>query len=103
MRKNTDEYLEDSQLRKEILRHLEESRYRLTRHADEELKKDDLDLKDILYILKTGSHNKLKTQWNNRTQTWRYAIQGKTKEQKREARIIIAFVDEMLIITVMEI
>lgn len=35
-------------------------------------------------------------------QTWKYAIEGKTEDLKKKVRVIIAFVGEMLIITVME-
>ena len=103
MNKNRDGYLDDLLLKQEILKHLKEGRYRLTKHAEEELKKDDLDLIDALHVLKMGRHNSSKTQFENRAQTWRYAIQGKTKELEKEVRVIIKFVDEMLIITIMEL
>lgn len=102
MNRKSDGYLENGQLQNEILKHIEEDRYRLTRHADEELKKDDLDLSDALCVLKTGKHNHKKTEFNNKHQTWHYAIEGITKELKK-VRVIIAFVDEMLIITAMEL
>jgi hypothetical protein len=100
MKRKPDGYLEDAQLRKEILKHIEEDRYRLTRHAEEELKNDDLDLNDTLHVLKTGKHNREKTGFDNKKQTWKYAIEGITKDLKK-IRVIITFVGEMLIITVM--
>ena len=97
-----DGYLEDAQLRKEILKHLEQDRYRLTKHADEELEKDDLDLNDALHVLKNGKHNHKKTEFNNKHQTWHYAVEGITKDLKK-VRVIITFVGLMLIITAMEL
>jgi Domain of unknown function (DUF4258) len=102
MKKKQDGYLEHAQLQKEILKHLEEDRYRLTKHGDEELKNDDLDLNDALHVLKNGKHNQKKTEFNNRHQIWHYAIEGITKDLKK-VRVIIAFVGEMLIITAMEL
>jgi hypothetical protein len=102
MKRKRDGYLEDAQLQKEILKHMEEDSYRLTKHADEELKNDSLDLSDILYVLKNGKHNHKKTEFNNEYQTWRYAIEGTTKYLKK-VRVIIAFISEMLIITAMEL
>ena len=54
MERKQDGYLEDSVLKKEIFTYIEQDRYRLTKHADEELRKDDLDLNDALHVLKTG-------------------------------------------------
>jgi hypothetical protein len=98
-----DGYLKDVRLHDEIIKHIEQDKYRLTKHAEQELKNDNLDLNDALHVLKTGRHNHGKTRFDNGTQTWRHAIQGKTKELKKEVRVIIVFVDEMLIITVMEL
>jgi hypothetical protein len=102
MKRQQDGYLEDAKLRKEILEHIEKGRYRLTKHADEELKNDDLDLKDALDILKNGTHNRKKTEFNNKHQMWHYAIEGITKDLNN-IRVIIAFSGEMLIITAMEV
>jgi len=54
---------------------------------------------EILYVLKTGWHEKSKDKFDRQFQTWNYAIRGKTPEQ-RELRIIVSFdIDGMLIIT----
>ena len=57
-------------------------------------------MQDTLRILKTGKHEKAKTRFED--SVWRYAITGKTEEAKK-ARIIIAFLDEMIIITVIDL
>ena len=102
MKKKQDGCLEDAQLQKEILKHLEADKYRLTKHGDEALKDDDLDLNDALHVLKNGKHNHKKTEFSNKRQTWHYAIEGITKDLKK-VRVIIAFVGVMLIITAMEL
>lgn len=102
MEESDDGYFSDNQLRKLILEYIEQDRYRLTKHADEELKKDDLDLIDALHVLKTGNHDRSKTGFDTRNQTWKYAVEGRTKEA-RKVRVIIAFVEGILIITVMEL
>jgi Domain of unknown function (DUF4258) len=102
MKRKSDTYLQDAQLKNEILKHIKEDKYRLTKHAEVELKNDDFDLNDVLHVLKTGKHNHKKTGFDTRQQTWKYAFEGMTKDLKK-ARVIIAFDCEMLIITVMEL
>ena len=103
MAKKLDGYLEDAQLHREILKHLNARKYRLTKHAVAELKNDDLDVTDAIHVLKTGGHNNKKTGFDVHNQTWKYAIEGKTEDFNKKVRVIIAFVDEMLIITAMEL
>ena len=55
---------------------------------------------DTLRVLRIGIHEKEKTRFQD--SAWRYAIRGKT-EDYREVRVIIAFVDEMIIITVIDL
>jgi len=50
--------------------------------------------------LKNGIHEKGKTRFEEGA--WKYAIRGKT-ENFREVRVIIAFVEEMIIITVIDL
>lgn len=50
-------------------------------------------------MLRTGIHEKTKTRFE---EVWRYAIKGKT-EDRREVRVIIAFMDEMIVITVIDL
>ncbi len=98
----SDEYLDGEQLRKEILRHINSGKYRLTKHAAEEQAKDSIDLLDTLHVLKNGSHEKTKTTFSTKFQTWNYAIRGKTEDSKI-VRVIISFSNEMMIVTVMEL
>jgi hypothetical protein len=94
-----DGFLDDIQLKNNIIRHIQSGKYRLTKHAAEEQAKDDIDLQDTLHVLKTGSHEKRKTSFNNIFQNWNYAIRGKTEDLK-EVRVIISFSNEMMIVTV---
>jgi len=95
-----DEFLDDSRLKQEILHHIKSGKYRLTKHAAEEQANGNLDLLDTLRILKTGIHEKAKTRFED--SAWRYAIKGKT-EDAQEVRVIIAFADEMIVITVIDL
>lgn len=86
-----DGFLDDVRLKKEILRHIQNETYRLTKHAAEEQKNDALDLLDTLNVLRTGSHEREKTNFDNKFQSWKYAIRGKT-EGLETVRVIIAFI-----------
>lgn len=94
--------MDDIKLKTEILRHLKDRKYRLTKHAAEEQAKDKIDLEDTLHVLRTGVHEKNKTTFNNAFQNWNYAIEGKT-EDSETVRVIISFAEEMMIITVMKL
>ena len=98
----SDGFLDNVRLKQEILWHIEQGRYRFTRHAMEEHGKDELDLRDTVHVLKTGSHDQSKTSFDNKFQVWNYAIIGKT-ESLKTVRVIIAFVDEMIVVTVIKI
>lgn len=98
-RMRVDDCFDDTRLRREILDHIKNGRYRLSKHAAEEQALDGIDLLDTLHILKTGRHETEKTLFDNEHQNWKYAIRGKT-EDSVEARVIIAFSREMMIVTV---
>ncbi len=89
-------------LHNKILQHINNGKYRLTKHAGEEQANDHIDLIDTLHVLRNGSHEKTKTNFSTKFQTWHYAIRGKTEDFKN-VRVIIAFSNEMMIVTVMEL
>lgn len=93
----SDGFLDDVRLKKAILWHLDNGKYRLTKHAAEEQAKDAIDLGDTVHVLKTGSHDKSKTLFNNAFQAWHYAIKGKTEDLKN------VFSQQMMIVTVMKV
>ncbi len=82
---------------------IEKGLFRQSKHVlDREIERN-IDLPDVLYVLKNGYHEKQKTLFDENFQTWKYAIRGKTLENV-DIRIIIAFdKNGMLIITVMRI
>lgn len=58
---------------------------------------------DVLYVLKHGYHEKRKTSFDEKFQTWKYAVRGKTLDDI-DIRVIIAFDDTgIMIITVMQV
>lgn len=82
---------------------LDKGFYRQSKHAIERKLEREIDLPDVLYVLKNGYHEKQKTSFDEIFQTWKYAIRGKTLDEN-DIRIIIAFDDTgMMIITVMHV
>lgn len=83
-----------------ILDRIERGLYRQSKHAIDRAIERDIDLPDILYVLKNGYHEKQKTTFDEIFKVWKYSVRGKTVENS-DIRIIIAFDDDgMLIITV---
>lgn len=82
---------------------LDKGLYRHSKHAIERELGREIDLLDVLYVLKNGYHEKRKTSFDETFQTWKYAVRGKTLDEV-DIRIIIAFDDTgMMIITVMHV
>lgn len=75
--------------------------YRISKHATEQQEKRGIDLPDILHVLKYGIHETKKT-LSSCTGVWKYAIKGKI-EDTRIIRVIIAFAEDMIIITVIDV
>ena len=81
---------------------LEQKRYTHTEHAIVRKKEREITLAEIRHILMTGCEEKIKSRFNEHYNTWNYAIRGKTKIEKLDVRVIVAFDEKgMLIITVM--
>jgi Domain of unknown function (DUF4258) len=90
-------------LMKNISECIGKGRYILSKHACERKFERDIEFEDILYVLKTGYHEREKTSFDEAFQTWKYAIRGKTLENS-DIRIIVAFDHmEMIIITIMHV
>jgi hypothetical protein len=82
---------------------IDKGSYRQSKHAIDREMEREIDLMDVLYVLKTGYHEKQKTTYDDIFHTWKYAIRGKTLD-KCDIRIIVTFDDTgMLIITVMHV
>lgn len=82
---------------------LEKGRYKDTFHAMERKRERRITLPDIIHILRNGVHEKAKDTYSEEFKAWKYAIRGKTIDD-REIRVIVSFnSDGMLIITAMYI
>jgi hypothetical protein len=76
--------------------------YIIRKHALERLNEREISLKDALYALSHGYHEKQKTSFDTVFQTWKYSIRGKTTDGL-SVRVIVAFVEKMAIITVIKL
>src|ERR1700722_11162988 len=86
-----------------IKRCIEQQKYTQTKHALQRQNERRIDLRDAFYVLKTGYHEKRKSSFDHISNTWKYAVRGKTIDNV-DLRIIIAFdLEDMIIITVMEV
>jgi hypothetical protein len=59
-------------------------------------------LPEILQVLGTGRHEKAKDDFEERFQSWNYAIRGKTVDG-RELRIVVGFDPTLMVITVIDL
>jgi hypothetical protein len=84
------------------MEHIQKGTYSVSAHALERQNQRLIDLKHVLYVLKTGTREESKDLFDVKRQMWKYAIRGKTTENIN-LRVIIAFEDEMIIITVMRL
>lgn len=83
---------------------IEKERYTFTKHALDRQNERTINVAEVMHVLKTGNEEKGKTRFDDDNMMWKYAIRGKTKIDKLDVRVIIAFdEDGMLIITVMHV
>lgn len=76
--------------------------YRISVHALKRQEERSISLREILYVLKNGYHEEAYSVFEVKRQTWKYAIRGRTPDGI-DLRVIVAFLEEMAIITVIEI
>ena len=82
--------------------HIARHSYRISTHALQRQKERSISLREILYVLKNGHHEEKYSSFALKEQTWKYAIRGKTFDGI-DLRIIVAFVEEMVIVTAIKI
>lgn len=83
-----------------IRNYLDNGKYRFSEHATKRKQERFLSLPDVIEVLRNGHHEKAKDTWEEKYQSWNYAIRGKTADQKT-CRIIVSIdVVGLLIITV---
>lgn len=78
-------------------------KYRITNHAQQRQEKHKITLPDLLFVLSNGIHEKGKTLFDNAFQAWKYAIRGRTIDGSAELRVIVAFEDEMAVLTMIRL
>lgn len=85
-----------------IKKYISAGKVKISKHAILRQTQRDINISDILYVLSHGVHEENKTVFDVIFQTWKYAIRGKTLDSI-DIRVIVAFADEMVIITVINI
>ncbi len=87
----------------EVVReHVEKGSFRFSEHAIIRKKERAISPQDAVYVLKNGYHEKRKTSFDEINKAWKYAIRGKTID-KENIRVIVAVVEEVIIITVIKL
>ncbi len=90
-------------LMEQIRSALDDSRYDFRGHALERLQQREVTESEAIYVLKKGRHEKKKDEFDNEKGNWKYAVRGKTVDN-RELRVIVAFVEpDMFVITVIDL
>lgn len=78
-------------------------RWTLSAHALERKNEREIELQDIVYVLKNGFHEEKKTTYDETRKSWKYAIRGSTIDGD-DLRIIITFVtNDLLVVTVIRV
>jgi hypothetical protein len=92
----------DIDLLVKIKDHIQKGTYILVKHAIERQEERCIRLPDVLRVLEHGRHERDKDIFDLKRQAWKHAIRGKTINGI-DLRIIIAFQNEMVIITVIKL
>lgn len=100
MRKHRPAKLEN--LLEVVKKHVEEETFTFSRHAIERYIERGVTPQDALYVLLNGFHEKRKDSFDQDSQLWKYAIRGKTRDEK-DVRVVVKLVKEMLIVTIIKI
>ena len=92
----------DSDILKKVRDHVRKGTYILVKHAIQRQEERGINLPDVLRILEHGRHEKNMDSFDVKNQSWKYAIRGKTISGI-DLRVVVAFQQEMVIITVIRI
>ena len=87
---------------KKAREHIRKGTYIIRKHAMDRQEERMIQLADILNVLEHGFHEEKHSLFDTKYQLWKYAIRGKSLDRD-DLRVIIAFPQEMAIITVMRI
>jgi len=94
--------LKTTKLLKKIREHIQQGTYIVSAHALQRQNQRLVSLQQVLYALKNGNRDEKKELFDVKRQMWKYAICGKTIDGIN-LRVIIAFEEEMIIITVVRL
>lgn len=86
----------------EVRRHVDEDAYDLSEHAKSRMAHREVDLPEVVYVLRHGWHERRKDKYDEAYQAWNYAIRGKTVDERR-LRIVVTFEENMLLVTVIDL
>lgn len=94
-----------SNIKDTILEHLNQKTYRDTIHSQDRRHERQISLQEMIEVLRRGFHEKRKDKFDERWNSWNYAIRGKTDCASKELRVVVSFDDatEMLIITAIDL
>ncbi len=82
---------------------LDRGLYRFSQHALDRKHERLVSLPDVMEVLRTGYHEKIKDSWDEIFKAWNYAIRGKTVDRE-PCRIIVSFEGNgLLIITIIRL
>ncbi len=100
----TNETLGGRRLLAKIRLCIESDQYKLSRHFLQRQKERQVTLAEALHVLRHGYHDASKDEWDNRFQSWKYAIQGRSLEGRQLCIAITFFQKEnMLLLTTYEV
>ena len=85
-----------------VKEHVRKGTYTLVKHAIVRQEERGIRLPDVLHVLERGCHEKEKDTFDVKNQCWKHAIRGRTKNGI-DLRIIVAFEQQMVIITIIRI
>ena len=94
--------LKTVELLRKVKEHIQKGTYLISAHALQRQNERLIDLKNVLYALKNGIHEKDKDLFDVKRQMWKYAIHGKTID-RINLRVIVSFEEKMIIITVVRL
>jgi hypothetical protein len=82
--------------------HVRRGAYILVKHAIKRQEEREIGLPDVLRVLEYGRHEKNMDIFDVKNQCWKHAIRGKSISGM-DLRVIVAFHNEMVIITVIRL
>lgn len=99
---NCDRPMKEENLLQKIKKYIDSGNYIITKHAVKRRDERSVLGVDIMYVLQNGFHEEDKTSFSTKYQAWNYAIRGKTVDGI-DLRVIVGFMDKMVVITVIKI